>query len=291
MAKKKTTKRKSAKRDPETAERNKKIAIWGASVMLTGTVFVGGAMGVGELDRAAADAIVSGTPDVQVNWPTLSDGTVWMPHHEQQNIYQSISRSIAGGAALSNEPLREAVLDLQRTGWVEGVPEARWTSDGTIVLDAHWRVPGAVVRIGQREVLIDWDRHVLPLDYAIGQSNQRYFTSVDAPLPRVGEQWGGTDLKDGIELLRELRKHDLLEQVDGFDLGSGSTSGTITIITTRGTRIVWGAGPGRERPGEQVSSVKIQYLKEIYNRAGLLDGGVGELDIRGDEILIKRHSD
>jgi len=291
MAKKKSTKRKSTKRDPETAERNKKIAIWGSSVLLAGTVFVGGAMGVGELDRAAADAIVSGTPEVQVNWPTLSDGTVWMPHQEQQNIYQSISRSIVGGSALSNAPLREAVLTLQATGWVEGVPEARWTSDGFIVLDAHWRIPGAVVRVGQREVLIDWDRHVLPLDYATGQSNQRYFTNVDAPLPRVGEQWAGTDLNDGIELLRELRKHDLLEQVDGFDLGIGRTSGTITIITTRGTRIVWGAGPGRERPGEQVSSVKIQFLKEIYNRAGLLDGGVGELDIRGDEILIKRQSD
>ncbi len=273
---KKTTKRKSTKRDPEIAERNKKIAIWSASALLAGTLVIGSAMGIGKLDRVAADSI---------------DGSVWMPMQEQQVIHQSIARAIEGGSALSNAPLREAVLTLQRTGWVEGVPEARWTSEGTIVLDAHWRIPGAVVRVGQREVLIDWDRHVLPLDYAIGQSNQRYFLNVDAPLPRVGEQWVGTDLQDGMALLRELRKHGLLEQVDGFDLGSGSTSGTIKIITNRGTHVVWGAGPGRERPGEQVSSVKIERLSEIHKRAGLLDGGVGYIDIRGDDIMIKKYSD
>lgn len=290
MAKKKT-KRKSTKRDPETAERNKRIAIGTSIVVLTGAVFVAGAMGVGELDRAAADAIVTGTPEIQINWPTLSDGTVWMPHGEQQNLHQALARSIEGGRALSNEPLREAVLTLQRSGWVDGVPEARWTSDGTMVLDATWRIPGAVVRAGSREVLIDWNRRVLPLDYAIGESNQRYFINVDAPLPRVGEQWVGTDLQDGIALLRELRKNGLLEQVDGFDLGSGSNSGTITIITTRGTHVVWGAGPGRERPGEQTASVKVERLLEIYKRAGLLDGGVGYIDIRGDDIMVKKYSD
>jgi hypothetical protein len=287
MAKKKT-KKKTAKRDPEIAERNKRIAIGSALVVLTGAVFVGGAMGVGELDRAAASAIVPGTPEVQINWAVLSDGTVWMPMHEQERISIAIGRAVKGGKALSNEPLREAVLELQQSGWVEGVPEARWTSDGTIILDAHWRVPAAVVRVGKREVLIDWDRHVLPLDYGIGQSNQRFFMNTDAPLPRVGEQWGGADLKDGIALLRELRTNGLLDQVDGFDLGDGAESGTISIITNRGTRVVWGAGPGRERPGEQPARVKVQRLMTIYERAGLLDGGTGYIDIRGDDIMVKK---
>ena len=287
MAKKKT-KKKTTKRDPEIAERNKRIAIGSALVVLTGAVFVGGAMGVGELDRAAASAIVPGTPEVQINWAVLSDGTVWMPMHEQERISIAIGRAVKGGKALSNEPLREAVLELQQSGWVEGVPEARWTSDGTIILDAHWRVPAAVVRVGKREVLIDWDRHVLPLDYGIGQSNQRFFMNTDAPLPRVGEQWGGADLKDGIALLRELRTNGLLDQVDGFDLGDGAESGTISIITNRGTRVVWGAGPGRERPGEQPARVKVQRLMTIYERAGLLDGGTGYIDIRGDDIMVKK---
>jgi hypothetical protein len=112
--------------------------------------------------------------------------------------------------------------------------------------------------------------------------------NTDAPLPRVGEQWGGADLKDGIALLRELRTNGLLDQVDGFDLGDGAESGTISIITNRGTRVVWGAGPGRERPGEQPARVKVQRLMTIYERAGLLDGGTGYIDIRGDDIMVKK---
>ena len=287
MAKKKT-KRKTTKRDPETAERNKRIAIGTALIVLTGAVFVGGAMGVGELDRAAAQSIVPGTPEVQINWAVLSDGTVWMPMHEQERISLAIGRAVKGGLALSSEPLREAVLELQKSGWVDGVPQAHWTSDGTIVLDASWRVPAAVVRVGNRDVLIDWDRHVLPLDYAIGQSNQRYFVNTDAPLPRVGEQWGGADLQDGIELLRELRKNGLLDQVDGFDLGSGAESGNITIISNRGSRIVWGGGPGRERPAEKSAKVKFEVLRVIYERTGLLDGGTNFIDIRGGNIMVEK---
>jgi len=286
MAKKKTKRKTTTKkRDPELAERNKRIAIGASLAVLSGAVFVGGAMGVGELDRVAADAIVSGTPEISINWPTLSDGTVWLPQAEQNNLHTAMMRSIKGGKALSSEPLQEAVRTLQLSGWVDGTPVARWTSDGYIDIDAVWRVPCAVVRVGTREMLIDWNRRVLPLDYAIDQSNQRYFINVDAPLPTIGQQWVGTDIEDGIALLRELRSNQLLDQVDGFDLGIGGESGTITIITNRGTRVVWGAGPGRERPGEQPASVKIERLRQIYQRAGLLDAGAAYLDIRGDEIM------
>lgn len=291
MAKKKTSKRKSTKRDPEIAERNKRLAIWGGTALLAGATFAVGAMGLDTIERVAAESVVRGTPEIQIAWPTLGDGTVWMPHTEQQNIYQSIARSIEGGRALSSEPLREAVLTLQASGWVDGVPEARWTSEGTIEVIARWRVPGAVVRVGQREVLIDWGRHVLPLDFAFGESNQPYFVNVSAPLPRTGQRWEGTDLSDGMGLLRMLREEGLLEQVAGFDLGTGSTSGMITIITTRGSRVVWGAGPGRERPGEQVSSVKIDRLQDIHESTGQLDGWFDMVDIRGAQIMGEKLSD
>jgi len=286
---KKTTKRKKTARDPQRAERNKRIAIGASLLVLSGAVFVAGAMGVRELDRAATQAIVRGTPEIVIGWDTLPDGSVWMPLAEQEQLHLAIARAVQGGKALSIEPLKEAVLTLQQTGWVEGVPEARWTHDGRIVIDAAWRKPAAAVRVGNREVIIDWDRYVLPLDYAIGQSNQWYFTNTDAPLPKTGQQWKGTDLQDGIALLRELRRHQLLEQIDGFDLGRGEDSGVISIITKRGTRIVWGAGPGRERPGEKPTSVKLDRLRTLYERAGLIDGGVPYIDIRGADIMVDRN--
>lgn len=286
---KKSSKKKKPTRDPERAQRNRRIAIGVSLIALTGGVFVAGAMGVSELDRAAAEAIVSGTPEVVIRWDTLPDGSVWMPLAEQEQLHLSIARAVQGGGGLSIEPLKEAVLTLQRSGWVEGVPEARWTHDGQIVVEAAWRKPAAAVRIGSREYIIDWNRHVLPLDYAIGQSNQWYFTNTDAPMPKVGQQWPGTDLQDGIALLRELRRYDLLEQVAGFDLGRGADSGVISIITKRGTRIVWGAGPGRERPGEKPTSVKLDRLRTLHERAGLIDGGVPYIDIRGADIMVDRN--
>jgi len=286
---KKSTKRKSSKRDPERFERNKRIAIVSSIVVLGGAVFIGGAMGVAELDRAAAQAIVPHSPEAVINWDTLSDGTVWMPRKEQERLGLGVARAVRGGRALSSEPLKEAVLTMQSSGWVRGTPQAHWTSEGQIIIDASWRIPAAAVRVGNREVIIDWDRHVLPLDYAFNESNQIYFTNVDAPLPQVGQAWEGTDLQDGVALLRELRANDLLEQVAGFDLGRGSESGTITIITHRGTRIVWGGGPGRERPGEKTTNVKIERLRVLYERAGLIDGGVPYIDIRGDDIMVDRN--
>lgn len=285
---KKTIKRMN-KRDPERSRRNKRIAIVTSLALFGGAVFVAGAMGVVQLDRAAAREIVPSSPEVVINWDTLSDGSIWMPRDEQQRLSLGVARAVRGGRALSSSPLKEAVLALQGSGWVQGIPQARWTSDGQIMIDASWRIPAAAVRIGNREFIIDWDRFVLPLDYALGVSNQIYFVNADAPLPKVGQQWEGTDLQDGIALLRDLRAYNLLEQIAGLDLGRGGESGTITIITHRGTRIVFGAGPGRERPGEKPTTVKLNRMKALYEKTGLIDGSEPYIDIRGDDMMVNRN--
>ena len=286
MTRKKTTRKKGIKGNPERALRNKRIAIAGAMFLGAGAVFAGAAMGVGELDRRAAAAIVPGSPAVEIDWPSDARGAIWLPIAERDRLTESVRRAVSGGHALSGQPLREAALALAGSGWVVGTPRASWTGDGRIVLDAQWRVPAAAVRVGKREIIIDWDRTVLPVDYALGQSNQYYFTNTDAPLPDIGQPWPGTDLEDGLRLLQLLQHEGLLEQIAGFDLGNGPESGTIRIITKRDTTIIWGAGPGRERPGEQPSSVKVERLKALYNRAGLIDGGVPLIDIRGADIMV-----
>jgi hypothetical protein len=288
MTRKKTSKKKSTKRDPERIERNKKIALGTAISIGAAGVFVGGAFGVGELDRRAAEFVVPGHAQVIINWPTNSQGKGWMPINERERIALLLSRSVQGGKALSRAPLEEAGLALMRTGWIQGTPTVTWTSEGQISLESTWRVPVAVVREGSREYLIDQDPKVLPLDYAIGESNQFFFVNADAHLPEVGEQWLGTDLQDGLELLQILTQEGLLEQIAGFDLGKDAESGTIRILTRNDGRIIWGAGPGRERPGEVPTSVKIERLNAVFNRTGLIDGGSEFIDIRGSDILFQR---
>lgn len=284
----KASPKKKSKHDPDRFDRNKRIAIVTGVILAGGLVFVGASMGIGELDRRAADLIAPGELEVLIDWPIDSSGSTWMPINERDHIERQLAHAVSGGQALSQAPLKEAGITLMNTGWVEGTPTISWTSDGQIRVGARWRVPIAAVRVGDREIIIDRDRHALPLDYPIGESNLLFFSNVDARQPAIGEQWVGTDLQDGLGLLDRLAQEDLLEQIAGFDLGDGAESGTIKIMTVRGARIIWGAGPGRERPGEQPTSVKIDRLKALFDRTGLIDAGAALIDIRPADILLQR---
>jgi hypothetical protein len=288
MPRKATPKKKKSKHDADRFDRNKRIAIVTGVILAGGSVFVGASMGIGELDRQAARFIAPDQLTVQIDWPINATGSTWMPIDEREHIERQLAHAVSGGQALSQAPLKEAGITLMNTGWVEGTPTIAWTSDGQITVAARWRVPVAAVRVGNREIILDRDRHALPLDYAIGQSNLLFFSNVDARQPAIGEQWLGTDLQDGLKLLDRLERENLLEQVAGFDLGKGADSGTLKIITVRGARIIWGAGPGRERPGEQPTSVKIDRLKALFDRTGLIDAGAALIDIRPADILLQR---
>ncbi|MGV6814724.1 MAG: hypothetical protein ACWA5W_06930 [Phycisphaerales bacterium] len=288
MARKSTRKKTTKKQDIERHERNKRLAIGAGILLAGGGVFVGAAMGLGELDRKASAYVVRGNPQVEIDWPMGETDQPWLPLSERDRLESLLTRAAGGGQGLSQAPLAEVGYALMKSGWVDGTPTVRWTGDGRIVVDADWRVPAGAVRVGTREVLIDWKGVVLPLDYAIGESNQRFFINVDAAMPEEGKPWLGTDLQDGLALLELLSDEGLLEQVEGFDLGEGPDSGTIKIITVRGSEVIWGAGPGRIRPGEVPTSQKVDRLRMLYGETGLIDAGWESVDIRGDDILSRR---
>lgn len=282
----KTTKKKSNKRDPERDARNKRIAIVSAVLIGAAGVFIGGSMGIGKLDEQAASFVAPGDLPIVIHWPMTPAGESWMPIQEREQIQLLLNRAVDGGTALSVSPLKEAGLALAGTGWINGLPTVNWNSAGEIEVHADWRIPAAAVRVGNREVIIDWDRHVLPLDYGIGESLQFYFVNADANLPAIGKQWVGMDLHDGIELLRLLQSSNLLEQVEGCDLGQGENSGIIEIITNSNSRIVWGAGPGKERPGEKSAGIKIDRLRALQDSTSRIDGRYNFVDISGADITV-----
>ncbi|MCA9303827.1 MAG: hypothetical protein KC996_06865, partial [Phycisphaerales bacterium] len=194
MAKKKKT-----KRDPETSERNRRIAIGAAVVIGGASVFVGTAMGVDLLDQRAAEMTVVGDPIVEIVYPGSGDGESWMPVYEQDTLNERARAAVRGTRALTATPLEEVGQMLASSGWAEGSPEVRWTADGRVRATLKWRVPNAVVRVAGREYVIDGHANLLPLDFPIAQSNQFYFTNASESKPaRAGEHWGGKDLKDGL---------------------------------------------------------------------------------------------
>ncbi len=286
MAKKKTTKRK-AKRDPERDERNRKILIASTAIVMTSAIGVGSALGIQQLDQLAEQYVAPSSIPLIIHWPTNGQDATWMPYNEQQQITLLLERAIEGAPAISSIPLKEAGLALKDPAWINGNPEVKWNANGETEVFAQWRVPAAAVRVGQREVVVDWDRQVLPLDYGIGESLQFYFVNPDARLPKTGETWEGIDLKDGLKVLEMLQINGLLDQIEGVDLGSRQQAGTLTLLTTRGSKIYWGAGPGRERPAEEVAPRKIRRMIELREHTGFVDGRYEFVDLTGPEIFVE----
>ncbi len=284
----KTSKKKKKSTDPETAARNKRIAIATAALLGAGAVFVGAGMGVRTLDQRAQGFVAPGEIEFEIVWGASKNGTIWLPFNERSRLTALVREALVGARPLRREPLREASLAIASTGWVNDEPTARWTEDGRIVVSADWRVPAAAVLVDGEEVLVDWEGHVLPLAYPKGSSNQFQISNTALPDPGVGERWDEPELRDALRLLRELRDRDLLAQVTGVDLGVGREHGILTLTTNSGAKIIWGGGPGRERPAEMPTDVKLDRLESLLRKTGRIDASMASVDVRGPQVLMDR---
>ncbi|MFK7759811.1 MAG: hypothetical protein AB8C13_07690 [Phycisphaerales bacterium] len=285
MAKKK----KKKKSNPETTERNKKIMLIAAVVLGTAGVFVSAGMGIKVLDERASELIVQDDPEIHIQWGQGASGHIWMPIAERERIQARVEAATSGTKALSWHPLYQATKALQATGWINETPTARWTEQGSIEIVANWRVPAAAVRVGDRDYIIDYDANVLPLDYPIDQSNQIVIHHPALPNPGVANTWNEPEIHDALRLMTELKENNILAQVIGVDLGTGRDHGVLSLLTNGNAQIVWGGGPGRDRPAEMPSSVKMQRLVSLFNKTGRIDAGLQIVDIRGQDILTQRH--
>lgn len=285
---KSSKKKKKKSPDPEIAARNKKIALASAVLLGAGAIFVGAGMGIRTLDQRAQDFVAPGQIEFEIVWGASSSGTIWLPFNERSRLNALVRESLIGARPLRREPLQEASLAIASTGWVNGAPEARWTEDGRIVLHADWRVPAAAVLVDGQEVLVDWDGHVLPLSYPKGSSNQFQISNTALPDPGVGRLWDEPELRDALRLLRELRDRDLLAQVTGVDLGQGREHGILKLTTNSGAKVIWGGGPGRERPAEMPTDVKLDRLESLLRKTGRIDASMASVDVRGPQVLMDR---
>ncbi|MFG0305360.1 MAG: hypothetical protein ACF8Q5_04005 [Phycisphaerales bacterium JB040] len=294
MAKKKTkskAKKKTA-RDPEQARR---VLLGTAMTVASLAVLGAGAMGLTAVDRVGERSLSEGEPLVAIAWPEMpaeepgGPGGTWMPESEKARLIRIALDAAEGGSPLSPEPLAEVSRALREQGWFDGPPRVERLGDGSLSVSGEWRIPAAVVRdANSRERMVSWDGVPLPLEYPIGASRVRYLAepSIDL-LPETypaGEPWPGDDVADGLALLDALdRDKDMIAQVHGIDLNAG---GALEIITDRGTRIRWGAGPLRFQPGERSTGEKLSRLSHLLERTGRIDGGARVIEIDGPQILI-----
>lgn len=259
---------------------------------------VAAAVGVGPLERRAALAGPDST-EVVIVWPASVDATgkptgrTWLPTQFQEAVLATARQSLGDRPdPFSREPLGRLASALAASGWFEGEPIVRRQGAGRIVVEGVWRTPAAAVRHDGKDYLISWDGHVLPPVYAPGESRQRVIEQprMGPPMRADGQRdfvtpWAGGDMAAALELLKLVNAQPWARQVAGIDLSRFGTTEQLMLVTTHGTRVVFGGRPSKPNLGEVSTARKVANLGEVQRRFGRIDGGKPLADVSQAEIM------
>ncbi len=288
-------KKKSKKGDPETTRRGVLAGV--AALMVLG-IGAGAMFGVGALDERASRELLRTPGEVEILWPALEartpEGeTTWMPASERARLSALVAEILEGADPLSGDPIRDAGEALLGTGWFASPPSVRRTKDLGVLITGKWRVPGAAVRTRDGDRLIAWDGAPLALIYGRGESGQRVIvggwnapSGDGARRADADGRWPSEDVLAGLELLTLLRGAGLDAQVAGVNVEPYTRDRTLQLITTRGGRIGWGGAPGAFTPGEVSESIKLERLRTLRDRTGMIDAGKELIEIFGPRVLL-----
>lgn len=163
-----------------------------------------------------------------------------------------------------------------------------------ITIDGPFRQPYALVRSGNLDYLVDITGTRLPVSYQAGQIDLLIaITGTQTFPPQPGSVWPGSDVSDGLALIRLLyndgrtsettKPRPWLDQVKAIDVsnsdGSRRDQPRIVIITERGGRIIWGRPVGQEFGVEIPPHEKLRLLDLEYAERRRIDHAQGDLRI------------
>lgn len=260
-------------------------------------VFVGVGAGQGRLVERVGEVRADPLARPRFAWPaTPGAQDTWMPADERERLEQIVL------ATVSQDPFDGASLDsarqaLAQTGWFRSLERVQRLPGGVIEIHGEFRQPAAVVRRGDRDLLVGLEGELLPLEYAAGRSwPLRFIRGADAGPPRraggaggaydFGAPWPVGDVQAAIALLSRLRRTGQWERVAGIDVGAFLRTGHLTIITDRAAEIVWGAPPGARAPGERSDADKLRAFEQLFSNPGWIGAGMSRVEIYLPVILI-----
>jgi hypothetical protein len=143
-----------------------------------------------------------------------------------------------------------------------------------------------VVRFEGKDRLVSNDGRLLPLTYEPGRCrlNVVIGPAFNAP-ERFGEPWAGGDVQAGLGLWAALEGQAFSDQVVAVDVSDFVEFGRLSIVTDKGSRVVWGGAVGKFNPGEVSDALKLDRLGLLYERFGRIDGGEDVIEIFGPELV------
>jgi hypothetical protein len=187
--------------------------------------------------------------------------------------------------------------------WVQSVDRITKHLPAALEISLTYRRPLAAVEVAGDSGPAGWE--LLPADPEAVRLPEADFTDAELRhLPRIvgrfdrpliGQPWQDPRVSAGVALVAKLEPlwHRLhLAEIVPADRPAPEFGGEIAleIVTSGGTRVLWGAAPGREPEGESSFAIKLERLESYATSHGKLDSinGPESLDIRRDLIVVPR---
>lgn len=314
------TERNSDSASPGFWSRALSIAVTGTLLCLFGAVVVGGIIGSRWLEHRA-ESLQGSEPqlgEIRFVWPVLPGASssttpapssstpsrdasrdTWLHPAFQAELLDLAQHNLdIARSTFSQDPLRRVGESLAKSGWFDGPPRITRQWGGGIVIDGSWRTPAAVVRHGEKDLVVSWDGRLMPPVYEPGATNLRVITGTALPppgnpdgTPDYVEAWPGEDIAASLELLSELMQRSWAGQVSGIDVSEYSKHGRLIIATSAHTRVVWGGRFGKPAIGEVASNAKLAHLEDNVRTTGRLDGGFPMIYVNQERRLVARPQD
>lgn len=221
----------------------------------------------------------------------LDEQPGWMTPAVAEELKQRVSLQLVSDP-LDGTSLQQAAAVLAEAPWVRQVHQVRRLSDGTVLVQADYRQPVAVVEARDGYHLVDDQAVKLPGLYAREQLEHlplpRIVGVASAPPADAGRQWAGRDVLAGLELMSWLESQPFADQIEAYDVSGRDPQGRVRLsLVTDGGEVIWGYPPGEERMVEVDAKTKLQRLHWIASQPmsqGRIDLNGRRLEIYGADI-------
>ncbi|QOI98987.1 MAG: hypothetical protein HRU70_00160 [Phycisphaeraceae bacterium] len=268
--------------------------------------------------EASAKRVVGPTiRGVQFEWPSLgtaprsptglttvsrspgqddqNEPPTWLPESFRERLVERATQAMGSNPdSLSREPLEAIASSMDASGWFDGRPRVELDPEGVARVRGQWRIPAAVVRHNDTDVLVSWEARPMPVEYPKGESGMIAILGVPAGPPQRGSMrdfaspWPGEEVEASLELLRRIRPRPWSSQITAVDASTYAADKRLALVTDTGKRVVWGGRPSKPLWGEISTVRKIERLDQLHRRFGRIDGAIsaGSLEIHWDKPLI-----
>jgi len=226
---------------------------------------------------------------------SCTNAPVWVSDELKHRFIDAVLDNVVHDKNLKNGIDDQIVLDIRsellNTGWFKRIENVQLISVDHLRINVTFAAPFAVVHYGGAYSLIDDRGWLLPLVFPQDPPPQFVIIKGNrfSPPVRPGRQWEGADIAAAIELQELIEHQAWRDQVRAIDVAGFYNDESISIVTDRGTRIVWGSVPGEEKRLEAPVDLKLAWLDHHYEKHHHIDAGhTGEIGITDHEAGVQQ---